>query len=187
MINWFPEVAPVRGGADINLENEPMKIQPWNTQNDLSKAIRQKMIELLNQQLADALDLASQTKQAHWNVKGPSFIALHELFDEVVEEIQEYADDLAERAVELGGTAYGTVRVAAEKSRLGEYPLEISSGREHVTALSGALARFGKTARTAIDAAAGLGDADTADLFTEISRGVDKLLWKVEVHNQAKD
>ena len=144
------------------------------------------MIDLLNQQLADAIDLAYQAKQAHWNVKGPSFIALHELFDEVVEEIEEHVDDLAERAVELGGTACGTVRVAAGKSRLGEYPLEISSGADHVNALSGALAGFGKTVRAAIDEAANRGDADTADLFTEISRGVDKLLWKVEAHNYGR-
>jgi starvation-inducible DNA-binding protein len=142
---------------------------------------------VLQVQLADAIDLAYQAKQAHWNVKGPSFIALHELFDEVVEALDEYTNEIAERAVELGGTALGTVRVAADKSRLPEIPLDIRSGGEHVKALSGALAKFGKTARAAIDAAAVLGDADTADLFTEVSRGVDKLLWKVEAHVQAKD
>ena len=154
----------------------------WKTRNDLPEEVRRLMIGLLNQQLADGIDLAYQAKQAHWNVKGPSFIALHELFDEVVEEIEEHVDDLAERAVELGGTAYGTVRVAAGRSRLAEYPLDLASGQEHVAALSTALVKFGKTARAAIDAAAGGGDADTADLFTEISRGVDKLLWKVEAH-----
>ncbi len=160
---------------------------PWNTQNDLAEKVRAGVVELLNQQLADALDLALQAKQAHWNVKGPSFIALHELFDSVVEEIIEHADDLAERAVELGGTAFGTVRTAARTSRLLEYPLDISSGRQHVAALSAALARFGASTRAGIDAATALGDADTVDLFTEISRGVDKLLWKVEAHGQAKD
>ena len=160
---------------------------PWKTQNDLAEKVRGGVVELLNQQLADALDLALQAKQAHWNVKGPSFIALHELFDSVVEEIVEHADNLAERAVELGGTAFGTVRTAARTSRLPEYPLDISSGREHVTALSAALARFGASARAGIDAATALGDADTVDLFTEISRGVDKLLWKVEAHGQTKD
>lgn len=164
-----------------------MKSQLWNTQNDLPEKVRLEAIAMLNQQLADALDLHLQAKQAHWNVKGPSFIALHELFDEVEEELEEYADDIAERAVVLGGTAYGTVRVAAGRSRLPEYPLDIVSGREHVVALSSALAKFGKSARAAIDAAAGLGDADTADLFTEVSRGVDKLLWKVEAHAQAKE
>ena len=159
----------------------------WNTQNDLAEKVRRGAIELLNQQLADALDAALQAKQAHWNVKGPNFIALHELFDEVVDELFEHADDLAERAVELGGTAFGTARTAASASRLPEYPLDIDSGREHVRALSATLAKFGASARAGIDAATGLGDADTADLFTEISRGVDKLLWKVEAHVQTKD
>lgn len=128
-----------------------------------------------------------QAKQAHWNVKGPNFIALHELFDEVVEELLEHADDLAERAVALGGIALGTVRIAARTSRLAEYRPDISAGREHVIALSAAMAGFGASARAGIDAANGLGDADTADLFTAISRSVDKLLWKVEAHTQAKD
>jgi starvation-inducible DNA-binding protein len=159
----------------------------WNTQNDLPQEVRLSAIGLLNQQLADALDLDLQAKQAHWNVKGPNFIALHELFDEVEEELEEFADDIAERAVVLGGTAYGTVRVAAGKSRLPEYPLDIRSGREHVAALSSALSKFAASARAAIDSASTLGDADTADLFTEVSRGVDKLLWKVEAHAQADD
>src|SRR2546422_11495536 len=104
----------------------------WPTQNDLAAKVRAGAVDLLNQQLADALDLALQAKQAHWNVKGPNFIALHELFDEVVEELFEHADDLAERAVELGGTALGTARIAAQASRLTEYRPGISSRREHV-------------------------------------------------------
>src|SRR5918999_27422 len=155
----------------------------WNTKNDLPEHVRVETITLLNQQLADALDLHLQAKQAHWNVKGPSFIALHELFDEVEEALEEHADDIAERAVALGGTAFGTVRTAATRSRLPEYPLHIHSGAEHVAALSTALATFAKSTRAAIDAAATLGDADTADLFTGVSRSVDKLLWKVEAHN----
>jgi len=154
----------------------------WKTQNDLPERVRADAVALLNQQLADALDLHLQAKQAHWNVKGPSFIALHELFDQVEEELEEHADDIAERAVALGGTALGTARSAAKASRLPEYPLHIYAGNDHVAALSAALARFGKTSRAAIDAAASLGDADTADLFTGVSRGVDKLLWKVEAH-----
>lgn len=155
----------------------------WNTLNDLSEHVRVEAVRLLNQQLADALDLHSQAKQAHWNVKGPSFIALHDLFDEVGKQIEEYADDIAERAVVLGGTALGTLRTAVANSRLPEYPSHISFGSEHVAALSAALARFGKFARASIDAATSLGDADTADLFTGVSRGVDKLQWKVEAHN----
>src|SRR5437773_11574648 len=100
----------------------------WPTQNDLPDKVRRDTVDLLNQQLADALDLALQAKQAHWNVKGPSFIALHGLFDTVVDELFEHADDLAERAVELGGTAFGTARIAAKSSRLSEYRLDITSG-----------------------------------------------------------
>src|SRR4051812_7546831 len=95
----------------------------WSTRNDLPEEVRLAVIDMLNQQLADTLDLELQAKQAHWNVKGPSFIALHELFDEVEGELEEYADELAERAVVLGGTALGTVRVASSASRLPEYPL----------------------------------------------------------------
>ena len=159
----------------------------WATQNDLPDKVRRGVVGLLNQQLSDALDLSLQAKQAHWNVKGPNFIALHELFDEVVDELFEHADDLAERAVALGGTAFGTARIAARTSRLPEYRLDVVSGREHVIALSATLASFGASARAAIDSANALGDADTADLFTAVSRGVDKLLWKVEAHTQAKD
>ncbi|QYO66710.1 DNA starvation/stationary phase protection protein Dps [Leptolyngbya sp. 7M] len=155
-----------------------------NSKIDISKDKREKLVEILNQSLSDALDLRSQAKQAHWNVKGPNFIALHELFDQVATEIDTHADDLAERVTTLGGTAMGTVRVAAECSSLSQYPLEITDGSAHVDALSTALADFGKKVRKNIDATDELGDADTADLYTEISRGVDKLLWFVEAHNQ---
>ncbi len=164
-----------------------MKIKIHKTKNDLREKTRRAMIELLNQQLADVLDLGLQAKQAHWNVKGPNFIGLHELFDKVAEELEEFTDDIAERAVELGGVALGTVQVVSNNSRLKAYPLGLASGREHVAALSNALAKFGATARDAIDIAAKAGDADTADLFTEVSRGVDKLLWFVEAHAQAKN
>lgn len=145
------------------------------------------MIALLNQQLAEALDLGLQAKQAHWNVKGPHFIGLHELFDKVAEELEEFTDDIAERAVELGGVALGTIQVVAKQSRLAAYPLNMSSGKKHVVALSEALAKFGASTRAAIDTAGKADDADTADLFTEISRGLDKLLWFVEAHTQAKE
>lgn len=164
-----------------------MKTKLISTQNNLSKRTRREMIDLLNQQLADASDLGLQAKQAHWNVKGPHFIGLHELFDKAAEEIEEFIDEIAERAVELGGVALGTVQIVAKSSRLPAYSLTISSGKEHVTALSNALARFGATTRAAIDTATKAGDADTADLFTEVSRGVDKLLWFVEAHLQAKE
>ena len=158
----------------------------FKTKNDLPEAMRGKVIELLNARLADAIDLQTQTKQAHWNVKGPNFIALHELFDKVNEEVEDYVDDLAERAVQLGGVAMGTARVAAQRSSLSEYPTNLAEGRGHVEALSTVLAAFGKLARKSIEEANNLGDLDTADLFTEISRGIDKWLWFVEAHLQAE-
>jgi starvation-inducible DNA-binding protein len=164
-----------------------MKSTLLKTQNDLPQKVRARAIELLNQNLAEILDLGLQAKQAHWNVKGPHFIGLHELFDKVAEELEEFTDDIAERAVELGGVALGTIQIVSKQSRLSPYPLKLKSGHEHVAALSGALAKFGTTTRAAIDLAAEAGDADTADLFTEVSRGVDKLLWLVEAHMQAKD
>jgi starvation-inducible DNA-binding protein len=158
----------------------------FKTKNELSEPIRAKVIELLNARLADAIDLQTQTKQAHWNVKGPHFIALHELFDKINEEVEDYVDDLAERAVQLGGVAEGTARMAAKRSSLSEYPAKAVDGRSHVDALSSALAAFGKSARQAIVDANDLGDLDTADLFTAISRGIDKWLWFVEAHVQSE-
>jgi starvation-inducible DNA-binding protein len=151
----------------------------YSTRNDLPEATRVKLIHLLDARLADATDLHTQLKQAHWNVKGPNFIALHELFDKINEEVEDYVDDLAERVVQLGGTAHGTARQVAQRSTLLEYPA-VSTGREHVEAVATALAAFGKLARTGIDEADELRDKDTADLFTEISRGIDKWLWFVE-------
>ncbi|HMM80406.1 MAG TPA: DNA starvation/stationary phase protection protein Dps [Pyrinomonadaceae bacterium] len=155
-----------------------------NTKIDIPKDAREKLIAILNQRLADAADLKSQAKQAHWNVKGMSFIALHELFDRVATEVDPMADDIAERITSLGGTALGTVRVAAQNSELPEYPLEISDGSDHVDALSTALAEFGRWVRADIDRTDELGDKDTADLFTGVSRNIDKLLWFVEAHQQ---
>ncbi len=156
-----------------------------STKIDLPKGKREKVIAILNQRLADAADLKSQAKQAHWNVKGMNFIALHELFDQVATELDVHVDDIAERITTLGGTAMGTIRVAAQTSSLDEYPLEITDGAAHVDALSTALADFGKKVRADIDKTDELGDADTADLFTGISRAIDKQLWFVEAHLQA--
>jgi starvation-inducible DNA-binding protein len=153
------------------------------TKNDLPEKARTAAIDLLAARLADAVDLQTQTKQAHWNVKGQSFIALHELFDKVNEDVEEYVDLFAERIVQLGGYADGGVRTAAKKSSLDDYP-RLQSGRDHADALSSALARFGKAVRANIDDADKAGDRDTADLFTEVSRGVDKWLWFVESHLQ---
>ena len=154
------------------------------TKIDISHEVRGKVIELLNDRLADAIDLKFQAKQAHWNVKGMSFISLHELFDRVSTEIETHIDTIAERVTTLGGTALGTVRVAAQKSTLSDYPLEIIDGADHVDALSNALSDFGKKVRANIDDTDALVDKDTADLFTGISREIDKQLWFVESHIQ---
>lgn len=155
-----------------------------NTKIDINKETRETIIEMLNERLADSIDLKSQAKHAHWNVKGMSFIALHELFDDVAAQAQGYTDLIAERVTALGGTAEGTVRVSAQKSSLEQYPLEITDGRDHVEALSSALAKFGKETRANIDEADEAGDMVTADLLTEVSRGTDKFLWFVEAHLQ---
>ena len=156
-----------------------------NTKIDIAKGTREQIIAILNQRLADASDLKSLAKQAHWNVKGMNFIALHELFDQVSTEVETHIDDIAERITTLGGVALGTIRVVAQNSSLSEYPLEITDGAAHVDALSNALADFGKKVRADIDATDELGDKDTADLLTGISRAIDKLLWFVEAHLQA--
>jgi starvation-inducible DNA-binding protein len=158
----------------------------FKTKNDLSESTRSKAIELLNARLADCKDLQTQIKQAHWNVKGPNFIALHELFDKINDDVEEYVDEIAERAVQLGGIAEGTARMVAKRSTLPEYPAKTVDGHSHVEALASVLATFGKSARTAITEANNLGDLDTADLFTEVSRGIDKWLWFVEAHLQAE-
>jgi starvation-inducible DNA-binding protein len=152
------------------------------THNTLSENIRAQSVELLNKHLAAAIDLHAQVKQAHWNVRGPGFIAVHELFDKVSEEVENYSDLIAERAGGLGGAAYGTVQVAAKNSFLVPYALDIADETEHVFAISGALAAFGQSVREAIGQATTFGDVDTADLFTEISRGVHQQLWLVESH-----
>jgi starvation-inducible DNA-binding protein len=160
--------------------------QPRNfsTRNDLTADVREKVIALLNQHLADTSDLYSQTKQAHWNVKGPHFYQLHLLFDSLAESIEGYVDLIAERVTALGGTALGTLRMAARASRLPEYPIEAVDGLQHVDALATRFAQLAKSSRSAIDSAALIGDADTTDIFTEVSRGLDQNLWFLEAHLQ---
>lgn len=155
------------------------------TKNDLPEAMRVAIIETLNLRLADAIALQTQAKQAHWNVKGPHFIGLHKLFDEISDATLETMDLLAERAVQLGGVAEGTAKMAVLRSLLKPYPLDISTGKAHCEALASALATFGKAVRQGIDAADKAGDKDTSDLFTEVSSDVDKWLWFVEAHLQA--
>jgi starvation-inducible DNA-binding protein len=160
-------------------------VKLYSTRNDLPAAIRTKIIRLCNARLADGIDLQTQVKQAHWNVKGADFVALHRLFDEIDDDVEEYVDLTAERVVQLGGIAEGTARLAVAASKLPEYPLTAADGMQHVAALAMVLAAYGKGVRAAIDKADELGDKDTADIFTEISRGVDKWLWFVEAHLQS--
>ena len=155
----------------------------YPTRNDLAVPVRQANIDLLQLRLADAVDLFTQVKQAHWNVRGPQFMTLHQLFDQVAEIVEAQGDDIAERITALGGRADGTARVAA-RSSLAEYPLDIVDGSAHVAAVADRLAAFGKSVRAGIEAAAGAGDADTSDLFTGISREIDKQLWFLESHLQ---
>jgi starvation-inducible DNA-binding protein len=158
----------------------------YKTKIDLAEKVRRNVIVILNDRLADAIDLQSQVKQAHWNVKGPNFIALHELFDKISDVVLEQIDEIAERITSLGGTAEGTVAVAAKRSKLKNYPLSITAGKDHLAYLSTQLAAFGKSLRAAIEDTDQAGDADTADLFTGISREADKYLWFLEAHLQDK-
>ena len=154
----------------------------YPTRIDLPEDLRAKVAGILNRTLAATLDLKTQTKQAHWNVKGMNFYQLHLLFDEMATELEEYTDMVAERITALAGTAMGTARTAAAESILPEYAFEAVSGAEHVTALADRYALYAKHVRESIDATEELGDADTADLYTEISRTIDKRLWFLEAH-----
>jgi len=156
----------------------------FETRNDLSSSVRSKSIALLQAHLADVLDLASQVKHAHWNVKGPHFIPLHELFDKLHEELETFADDIAERIAALGGHARGTLRAGASSSRIPEFPADAVDGSAHLKALADRYAAFGKTVRAAIDSSDEAGDAGTSDLFTQVSRTIDKHLWFLEAHIQ---
>ena len=158
----------------------------YSTKNDLPEATRREVIALLNQRLAESIDLQAQCKQAHWNVKGPTFIALHKLFDEVYAAVVEYVDLIAERIVQLGGVAEGTIGTVAGRTSLVDYPLTLTTGAEHVAALSDALSEYGRAVRGGIGEMDELDDAVSTDILTEITRGVDKWLWFVEAHQQSK-
>ena len=163
-----------------------MKLKLTHTRNSLPEKIRLEMTAILQERLSEGIDLMLQAKQAHWNVKGPSFIALHQLFDEVYGDIQGNVDLLAERIVQLGGMAQGGIRQSVKRSSLPEYPLGISSGKKHVAELAHGIAFFGEQLRKSIDLTTKLKDASSADLLTEILRGVDKSLWFVEAHEQSE-
>jgi starvation-inducible DNA-binding protein len=155
------------------------------TRNDLSTRTRGKVCDLLNARLADAIDLASQVKQAHWNVRGPNFIGLHELFDAIHGVVDGQVDTLAERITALGGVATGTVAAVAKASSLSAYPAGVVRGADHLDALARALAAHGAGLRLGIGRAGKAGDEVTADLFTGMTGDIDKQLWLVEAHLQA--
>jgi starvation-inducible DNA-binding protein len=157
------------------------------TRNDLSADTRAKVGEILNQLLADTFDLRSQCKQAHWNVKGANFIALHKLFDELTDSLDEPIDTLAERITALGGVALGTARMAAKASRLPEFPTDGAQDLGFVELLAERFADLGKSMREAIDETDELGDKDAADICTGISRDLDKHLWFLEAHLQDRE
>lgn len=151
----------------------------YATRLDLSENVRSEMTQLLNETLATTLDLWSQIKQAHWNVKGKEFYQYHLLFDQIAGEVYEFIDIVAERITALGGVANGTARNAADGSALKEYPSDLVQGEEHVAALADRMAVYAKHVRAGIEKADS-GDADTADIYTEISRTIDTRLWFLE-------
>jgi starvation-inducible DNA-binding protein len=185
VIGEYPRSLAIDQSED-NMVSAPTKSDStrrfYPTRLDLTAHVRSQVAGLLNQTLAATLDLKTQTKQAHWNVKGMDFYQLHEMFDEMAGELEEYIDMVAERVTALGGTAMGTARLAAANSILPEYDLEAIEGAEHVRALADRFAPYAKHVREAIDQTDHLGDADTADLYTEISRKIDQRLWFLEAH-----
>lgn len=156
------------------------------TRNDLPENVRRQVIDVLAPALAEVVHLHSQAKEAHWNVKGPSFFSLHELFDKVAGTALGISDDLAERITALGGIAEGSPRVQLERSKLPANPTGATKAREHVAAIAASLAAFAKRSRDGITQTADLGDAATSDLFTEVVREIDKRLWFVEAHLQGE-
>lgn len=158
----------------------------FKTGNDLPEKTRDVVCALLNSRLADAIDLWLQAKQAHWTVKGPHFIALHELFDKVAEEVEDDMDMIAERVEQLGGTAHGTLQAAGAATSLTPYGLETVEGMTHVDHLARGLAEFAAHLRKDIARCTKEADAGSADLLTEVSRDTEKYLWFVEAHRSSK-
>jgi len=154
------------------------------TQNDTADNTKSVSIETLNARLADLIDLALITKQAHWNLKGPQFIGVHEMLDGFRTSIDDFVDTTAERATQLGGTAYGTVQDVSKNSSCKPYPTDIYRVADHIAALIDRYATVANNVREAIKITDEAGDDDTSDLFTEVSRGLDKHLWFLEAHVQ---
>jgi starvation-inducible DNA-binding protein len=154
----------------------------YQTSHDLKVGTRKKVVDMINVHLACTIDLYSQIKQAHWNVRGSHFISLHELFDEIAEAVEKFVDTLAERIMALGGYSKGTIAAVAKTSTLAPYPLTISDGDDHLKAVAKALATVAKSFRQAIEQSDQLGDAGTADMYTTMTRELDQYLWFIEAH-----
>ncbi|MCD1642850.1 DNA starvation/stationary phase protection protein Dps [Aurantimonas coralicida] len=161
------------------------KTKMHKTMNPISENIRGSMVELLQTHLATAVDITYQTKQAHWNVKGMNFIAVHELFDDLHEETEEYVDTIAERLTAIGGQAHGTVQAASENSLLDPYPLDLVKSEDHLKRLTESYAKWSAAIAEGIEEASEAGDPLTEDLLTAIGRGLDKGIYFMESHFQA--
>ena len=161
------------------------KTKMHKTMNPISENIRGSMVELLQTHLATAVDITYQTKQAHWNVKGMNFIAVHELFDDLHEETEEYVDTIAERLTAIGGQAHGTVQAASENSLLDPYPLDLVKSEDHLKRLTESYAKWSAAIAKGIEEASEAGDPLTEDLLTAIGRGLDKGIYFMESHFQA--
>lgn len=153
-----------------------------STRHALPAETREKIVNVLNARLADLGDLRSQVKQAHWNIRGPRFIALHELFDRIVDDLDSHTDDVAERATALGGRALGTARLTAENSKLDELPKKATGDLDLVALLSERFAKASSLTGRSIQKVQKLDDEVTADLFIEITASLDKTLWFLEAH-----
>ena len=158
---------------------------PVSTRHPLPAAARKKLVALLNQSLSDLSDLYSQTKQAHWNVKGENFIALHKLFDELAATLQEPIDTIAERIVTLGGVAEGTLRQTAKRTDIAELSRDFDHN-EVLAELADRFASVSKSGYEAIEKADDAKDPVTADVYTEVTRGIDKALYFLETHLQKR-
>jgi starvation-inducible DNA-binding protein len=170
--------------ADTSKAPKPGKLPMHTTHNDTPSNAKQVSMELLNARLADGIDLALMVKQAHWNLKGPQFIGVHLMLDGFRDQLDDLNDKMAERITQLGGTATGTTQSVGRATSLEPYPIDIYAVKDHLVAL---LDRWGKVAggvRTAIDETDDAGDMGTADLFTEASRALDKMMWFIEAHVQ---
>ncbi|MEM9756489.1 MAG: DNA starvation/stationary phase protection protein Dps [Pseudomonadota bacterium] len=158
---------------------------PTNFAGGLNQDTRAQIIDLLNANLINTISLTLAVKQAHWNLKGKGFIGVHELLDDVADRLRESADTMAERVAILGGHAKGTVEIVADKTTLEAYPLELQDIEKHVSHLKERFMEMGNAIREAAEVAEKAGDEDTADLFTEVSRSVDKDAWFIGANSEA--